>query len=230
MVLGSIPGDREIHRFAPRRRVSGMQFALLACVILKALHVNGQEPSARVGQQATVAIVEVPVVAVGEDGQPVTDLRPAEFVVKDDGARQALIFATRVTSAAADPGNRSVDASSIIPPAPSQLRLQRNFAFVFDRTFNDGASLRAARTAADLFISDNLDPLDMAAVFSVDTGSGATLLINFAKDRGQLHDAIVSLGTTRAEARRPWDWMPTPTTWVSEATRCSNLSPVRLEG
>jgi len=181
----------------------GMALLVAAFLFAGALLVMGTDSACAEEKVATeyaaVEVVEVPVTVTGKDGAPVPDLKPEEFIVKDNGQKQTLLFAVRVDSSAAtadDLMQREPGATSAAEP----IGAFRSFIFLFDLTFNDPASLQAARAAAVDFVTNQLGANDYAAVFTLDTGSGVTLLMNFTRDRRQLQDAILSMGSAKGSS------------------------------
>ncbi|MEW6367935.1 MAG: VWA domain-containing protein [Acidobacteriota bacterium] len=166
----------------------------LTSVITWSVATHAAADTKQVSETAQVSAVQVSVTVTDKDGRPVEDLSPEDFIVKDNGAKQELLFATHVET-----GEPPVEPGSSAEP----LRLARNFVILFDLTFNDLSSLQLARAASLKFVREELEPGDYVAVFAMDTFKGVSLLMNFCKDRAQIEDAITSLGGSESDAFVP---------------------------
>lgn len=153
-------------------------------------------------EEASVTVVEVPVYVTDLDGGPVPDLRIDEFAVKDNGVKQTLLFAARVGKKTVAADAASLDEAGGAGPTGG-ISMARNFVFLFDLTFTDPAALSDSRKAALDFVSSTLSQDDYAAVFTLDTGAGVKLLMNFTRDRRQLQNAITTFGASKGAAFVP---------------------------
>lgn len=178
-------------------RLFATTLSLLACITGA---VGAAEPNQTAHAEAEVSVVEVPVYLSDSEGGSVTDMRADEFIVKDNGERQKLLFATRVTKGA---GGTEEEGSAGGAATGETIALPRNYVFLFDLTFNDPSGLLRAREAAYEFIRTKMSPDDFAGVFTLDTASGVKLLMNFTKDRRQLLNAVATFGSAKGAASLP---------------------------
>ncbi len=199
---GRIAGDKEERvRPIPRPRllVTAAAAAFLAGSF--APPVRGQEKPGGgtvVQEQAGVTLIEIPVNVIGKDGKPVAGLTVQNFELYDDGKKQEIS------------GLDVIDLSREMPPAepgapePVPASARRLWLLVFDLTYNSPSALVRARDGARLFVTQGMQPNDLAAVGTLSVDTGWRLLVNFTRDRRQLASAIDTLGLT-ANAGRATD-------------------------
>ena len=125
---------------------------------------------------AEAEIVVVDVVVSDRRGEPVTDLTAADFVVKDEGAAQAVTAFELVHRPAPAVGTAAPPAP---PPPPrvssnrtGEARATRAFMIVFDDLHVDMAQAQRARVAARDFLDTGVSAGDLVGV--VATGTDAS--------------------------------------------------------
>jgi VWFA-related protein len=153
------------------------------CALSPALAQSDRAGAVR--ENARVSVVEVPVTVTGRDGKPVKGLTAADFELEEDGRRQA-IASVDVVDLARHPGTA---AASDLPPLA-----RRHFLFLFDFTFATANETARSREAAARFVGSGLSPDDFAAVATLSAERGARLELTFTSDRGQIIQAIQSVG------------------------------------
>ncbi len=145
-----------------------------------------------------VVAVEVPVNAVGRDGEPIRGLTAADFEVYDGNELQ------KVTSfEVIDLKLRQGALGTAEAPAPQREAeltpsARRHFLFLFDLSFSSPTSVIKARQAARDFVLKSLHPTDLAAVATYSLETGPKLVVTFTPDRAQLARAIDTLGFRQA--------------------------------
>jgi VWFA-related protein len=150
----------------------------------------------------TTNLVQVDAVITDRDGRQVTNLRPEDFEILENGRpRQITNFsyvrvaqpATAPAATAAGPerprDHKADTASPPVPPArlrPEQVR--RTFALVVDDLMMSAESVYYARRAIRKYVDEQVQPGDMVAVIRTSAGIGA--LQQFTNDRQALYRAI----------------------------------------
>ena len=94
---------------------------LVLAFSLSAAPVQQSVPDAPAPQQqplirSTVRLVQVSVVVEDKKGNPVTDLKPEDFTVLDEGKPQKISFFTPATPPPAEPGTQATPRASLLPP------------------------------------------------------------------------------------------------------------------
>ncbi len=135
------------------------------------------------GERTDVIAVEIPVQVV-RDGQPVRGLTAADFTITAGRQKQAITGFEVVDLATVE----STAAVSLSPTA------RRHFLVLFDLSNSEPKSIVASRAAAAKVIENELHPTDLVAVASYVGSKGAQLLLGFTSDRGQVLQAIETLG------------------------------------
>ena len=194
---------------APRARA-----ASLACLCALAFVARGQEqtkspqkaPDDEVVRVST-SLVQVDAVVVDKDGRVVTDLRPEDFRLVEDGKPRAITEFSFVSTAGAtnvsseskssesklsesDP--RANEGTAPAPPTPlAQGRARRTIALLVDDVGLSFETTAYVRKALTKFVEEQMQPGDLVAV--IRTSGGAGSLQQFTSDRRQLRAAIERL-------------------------------------
>ena len=156
----------------------------------------------------TTNLIQIDAVVVDKDGRHVTDLRPEDFEVLQDGRPQAITNFSYIdtskrpsslpdTTAANVPRGKEAKRTSKVPPTPvaptalSKEQMRRVVVLAFDDLGLSFETIRLAQKAAQKFIEEQMQPGDLMAV--VKTGSGAGALQQLTTDKRQLLGAIAAL-------------------------------------
>jgi len=140
----------------------------------------------------TTNLVQVDAVITDKDGKAVTDLKPEEVEIFEDGREQKItnfsynvLESPRTEAAAAAPADKNVP----LPPVrlkPENVR--RTIAVVVDDLGLSFESLYYVRRALKKFVDEQMQPGDLVAIFRTSSGIGA--LQQFTADKRQLYAAI----------------------------------------
>lgn len=144
----------------------------------------------------TTNLVQVDVVVTDKEGRPVTDLRPEEFEISEEGKRQTI---TNFSYVAANPSQPATTAASSAPPSksnaapvqPARLRreqVRRTIALVVDDLGLSFESVGFVRNGLKKFVDEQMQPSDLVAILR--TSAGVTATQQFTSDKRLLHAAI----------------------------------------
>jgi VWFA-related protein len=156
-----------------------------------------QRPDAEDVVKITTNLVQVDAVVTDKDGKAVTDLKPEEVQILEDGKPQKIThFAYNVTGIErASPAEKSPAPSKSIgvspPAAPKRLtreNVHRTIAIVVDDLGLSFDSIRLVRRALKKFVDEQMQPGDLVAI--IRTAGGAGALQQFTSDKRQLYAAI----------------------------------------
>src|SRR5262249_9282455 len=145
----------------------------------------------------TTTLVQVDAVVTDKSGRQITDLRPDDFLVLQEGRPQRVAhlsyIATRsaTTESTAKP---APTAKSSTPPVPVHLRpdqVRRTIALVVDDLGLSFASTAFVRKTLTRYVNEQMQPGDLVAIIRTSAGAGA--LQQFTNDRRQLLAAIDEL-------------------------------------
>ena len=159
---------------------------------------TSQEPSF----PAESEIVTVDVVVTDSDGQPVLDLRPEDFTVAEDGARQEVVAFEAIHRAAPEPAPAAPDAAETTLPAPvppppeprtssNQVPAARqgsHFIVVFDELHMTPAEAQRGRVAVREFLETGAAIRDRVAL--VGTAEGTRWTAVMPGGRGSLLEVL----------------------------------------
>ncbi|HEX8184450.1 MAG TPA: VWA domain-containing protein, partial [Blastocatellia bacterium] len=145
----------------------------------------------------SVTLVQVDVTVTDDKGRPVTDLKPEDFEVYEDGRLQKI---TNFSQIATQPRQGQVAQETVIPPEknqppipapPARLRpgqVRRTVALVVDDLSLSLESTPQVKTALKKFVDEQMQPGDLVAI--IRTGAGMGALQQFTNDKRLLYAAI----------------------------------------
>lgn len=142
----------------------------------------------------TTNLVQVDATITDKNGKPVTDLKPEEVEIFEDGRKQKithLSFNLAETPVAERPAKPALVEKSapLIPPSrvkPEDIR--RTIALVVDDLGLSFESIHFVRRALKKFVDEQMQPGDLVAIIRSSGGMGA--LQQFTTDKRQLYAAI----------------------------------------
>jgi VWFA-related protein len=172
----------------------------------------GQKPSPAQQQQSkaddqdevvriTTNLVQVDVTVTDKDGHPVTDLKPEQFEILQDGRQQTITNFSFISTVTAKPASApeavrapttAKNKAAIIPPArlnPQQVG--RTMALAVDDLGLSFESLGPMRKALRKFVDEQMGANDLVAI--VRTGADVGPAQQFTSDKRLLYAAIERL-------------------------------------
>lgn len=204
--------------FAVARRSLKTRFlpaALLACLCLGAIsHAQRPAPNTQQGEDEVVRItsnlVQVDAVVVDGDGNPVTDLRPDEIQIYEDGRPRKVTNFSYVADTGGRVGASATPTTNGGAPPPLRLRpedVRRTIALVVDDLGLSFQTINSTRRALKKFVDEQMRPGDMVAIIRTSGGVGA--LQQFTSDRRRLHAAIEAIKWYGLDRSGPTPFEPT---------------------
>ena len=140
--------------------------------------------------RVTASLVQVDVVVTDKDEHQVTDLRPEDFEIREDGRRREIVNFARVsrpeverTPPPAAPGTPTRREA----PVPTEREEARTLAFVVDDLSLSMEDLASVRRTLLRFVDEQMEPGDRAAILL--SGSGVGALQQFTSDKRLLREA-----------------------------------------
>jgi VWFA-related protein len=154
-----------------------------------------QKPDSEDVVRITTNLVQVDAVVTDKNGKVVTDLKPEEIKILEDGRPQKITnFSYNVTETPTAPARREKPATidKNAPPAPpSRLKpeeVRRTIAIVVDDLGLSFESTHYVRGALKKFVDEQMQTGDLVAI--IRTGGGMGALQQFTMDKRQLYAAI----------------------------------------
>jgi VWFA-related protein len=144
----------------------------------------------------TTNLVQVDVV-VTKDGKQVTDLKPEDFELFEDGQPQKITHFSYISNVpdtassnapAPSPGDKS---APVVPAVVHPHDARRTVAFVVDDLGMSHESIVQTRRQLGKFVDEQLQPNDLVAI--IRTGGAVGALQQFTNDKRVLHSAIEHL-------------------------------------
>jgi VWFA-related protein len=154
--------------------------------------VQQQDPSDDEVVRITTNLVQVDPVITDRSGKPVTDLRPDEVQIFEDGKPQSITNFSYVSVKSATPtttvkpANKSVAPIPPVPLKPEQVR--RTIALIVDDIGLSFESTHFVRRGLKKFVEEQMEPDDLVAI--IRTGGGIGALQQFTSDKRQLLAAV----------------------------------------
>ncbi len=142
----------------------------------------------------TTNLVQVDAVVTDKSGKLVTDLRPEEVEILEDGRSQKITNFSFVStmSDTSQPATPAAPADKLAPPVPpvrlKPEQVRRTVALVVDDLGLSFESTAFVRQALKKFVDQQLQPGDLVAIIRTAGGIGA--LQQFTSDKRQLYAAI----------------------------------------
>jgi VWFA-related protein len=186
------------------KKRSLLALALVFSIFITTTVAFGQNPQPVPAQQTdedevvriTTNLVQIDAVVTDKSGKLVTDLRPEEVEIMEDGRPQEITNFTFVSSESGTAQPVAVTparpADKLAPPAPpTRLRpeqVRRTIALVIDDLGLSFESTAYVRQALKKFVDQQLQPGDLVAI--IRTGGGMGALQQFTSDKRQLYAAI----------------------------------------
>ncbi|MDM7922062.1 MAG: VWA domain-containing protein [Pyrinomonadaceae bacterium] len=140
----------------------------------------------------TTAVIQLDVAITDRSGRPVTDIRPEEIEIYENGVRQQLTGFSFVSNPQPKLTKQKKDPSaSLIPEPPLVLRpenVRRTIALVVDDLTLSFASVAQTRAALRRFVEQQMQDGDLVGI--IRTGAGIGALQQFTSDKRQLMAAI----------------------------------------
>lgn len=144
-------------------------------------------------------LIQLDVVVTDKKGNQVTDLKPEDFEIYENGEKQEITNFTYISNNAAQPdssndsGKNSKQKYSVPPPS-SKLKLEnskRTYAIVVDDLGLSFESMNYVRTVLKKFVAEQMQDGDLAAIMH--TGSRGGMFQSFTFDKRQLLAAVEKL-------------------------------------
>ena len=142
----------------------------------------------------TTNLVQVDAV-VTKDGKQVTDLKPEDFQLFEDGKPQTITNFSYISNVSTVPSNVAVrppgkdkNEAPVVPAAVRPHDVRRIITLVIDDLGMSFQSVAVARNQVRKFVNEQLQPNDLVAIIRTSGEVGA--LQQFTTDRRMLYNAI----------------------------------------
>src|SRR6266576_4018562 len=175
----------------------GLPIVFLFCLLVSVLaqQATPQKPEDTDVVRITTNLVQIDATVTDKRGKQITDLRPEDFQVFQDGHLQQVTHASYVSTTPAEVA-RQVKAESARnnnqPPAPSApLRpeeVHRTIALVVDDLNLSFVSTAFVRKTLTKYVNEQIQRGDLVAIIRTSAGAGA--LQQFTSDKRQLLAAV----------------------------------------
>ncbi|MFZ0962594.1 MAG: VWA domain-containing protein [Terriglobia bacterium] len=167
--------------------------ALLLFVFLPVFARSAQQPATGGVIRITVSLVQVDAVVTDSKGRQVTNLKPEDFEIIEDGAPRPITNFSYIpvrSAAAAGAAARALPAGGtlLLSPGLQPEQVGRTMALVVDDIGLSFESTYYVRRALKKFVDEQMQPGDLVAILR--TGAGLGALQQFTTDKRLLYAAI----------------------------------------
>ena len=151
--------------------------------------------------KVTTNLIQVDAIVTDSKGRQVTDLKPEDFEIYQNGQKQDLTNFSYVTvtpdaattnaATTEKPKPNANQTDKFLPPVPIKLKpeqVRRTIALVVDDLGLSFESTAFVRSALKKFVDEQMQANDLVAI--VRTGGGIGALQSFTSDKRQLYAAI----------------------------------------
>ena len=171
---------------------------LILSFFITAVGQRTAEPSQDDRVRVITNLVQLDVIVTDSEGRQVTDLRPDEFEITEDGKRQAISnFSYIANAGSGTPSTSSViqrdstnalSTTSVPPAVLKRDQVRRVVALVVDDLGISFESMNYVRKALREFVEEKMEPGDLVATLRTSGGVGA--LQQFTTDKRLLLSVI----------------------------------------
>lgn len=175
-------------------QICGLAFLLL---LTHAAHAQAQEQEDVVKVKSN--LVNIDVIVKDKKGKYISDLKPEDFTITEDGRAQKIEFfdAPIVRIETRKPGEPAVaEAPAITNPTATATR--NYIALVLDSQTTDITNLKPVREGAIKYVREQVTDADAVAILSVT--NGLQMLQPFTQDKAKLIASIEQLGSPDAKS------------------------------
>ena len=154
----------------PRRFAFLLVVALASAAALAAQPAQtapAQEPGGQVTFRSGVDLVRFDVRVFDGTGKPVTDLKPEEVEIYEDGKRLPVVLFQRVTEPAGSYVDEAIRATTAEVSSNTAFPRGHLYILIFDQAHITPGNEQRARVAAEEFIRRRVRPSDRVALFAI---------------------------------------------------------------
>jgi len=175
-------------------------FSLLSLILSCALTSYSQTPTPTPVEddddvvKISTTLIQVDVSVTGKDGKVVTDLKPGDFEIYENGKKQEITnfsFISSTSESGRIITKENINDKLAVPIPPTQMRaeqVRRTIALVVDDLTLSFESTYYVKRALKKFVGEQMQDGDLVAI--IRTGGGVGALQQFTSDKRQLYAAI----------------------------------------
>jgi VWFA-related protein len=185
------------HNSFRNKRWTGACLSLLvtSAVLLAAIPIQSQDKKQTRSTEdddvvkVTANLVSLDVIVKDKKGKAITDLKPEDFTVSENGVPQKIEFFDSTLTSGSEAGQPETAVDSTQPRARTTNGFPRNIiALVLDGQSTEVANLKHVREGIVKYIRDRISDSDSVALFSI--SGGLQLLQPFIQDKAKLIVAV----------------------------------------
>ncbi len=175
---------------------------VLTVSLLAPITAQQQQPRKQQGDVVRIDtnLVNIDVIVTDKAGRQVTDLKPEDFEVSEDGKKRQVTNFSYVSAGSAtasqlvttpNPEEAKKTEEPVKPVVLEREQVRRTVVLVIDDLGLSFESFDFARKALTKFVDEQMQPTDLVAILR--TSAGVGVLQQFTTDKNQLRAAIESV-------------------------------------
>src|SRR5712692_2011968 len=137
--------------------------------------------------KVTSNLVNLDVIVKDKKGKAITDLKPDDFTITENGVRQNIEFFDSALAAPEDAAKATVLANTTLSSQPSGFP-RSIIALVLDEQTTEAANLKQVRDGTLKYVRERVSDNDSVALLSV--AGGLQLLLPFTQDKTKVISAV----------------------------------------
>src|SRR2546421_4336335 len=184
------------HKSFLKQRWTGACLSLLATCAIFLANIPAQSQDKKQTKSAEDDVVKInsnlvslDVIVKDKKGKAITDLKPEEFTVSENGVPQKIEFFDSTLTSSSEAGQPAKAVVSTEPKSQTPNGFPRNIiALVLDGQSTELANLKHVREGMVKYIRERISDSDSVALFSI--SGGLQLLQSFTQDKAKLIAAV----------------------------------------
>ena len=156
-----------------------------------------QEVNRVLQTEVTVRFKLIQVYVADKKGNPVSDMKPEDFEIKDNGIPKKVEHFERHDVDMIEEKKPVPEAAKFEPQKPVEPA-RRKFFLMFDTAFNEPRGLKRAKEAALDFLETQARPSDEVGVVSYSSYKGLTIHEYLTEDIGRVREVVKKIGIREA--------------------------------
>ncbi len=170
-----------------------MLVSIMLCVLAASPQFQEKkEPKKAAGDdliKVSTRLVNLDVIVKDKKGKAITDLKPEDFTILENGVPQKIEFFDSTLTSGSEASQPTDAIISTQPKPQTSTGFPRNIiALVLDGQSTEGSNLKHVRDGMMKYIRERISDSDSVALFSI--SAGLQLLQPFTRDKAKLIAAV----------------------------------------
>ena len=193
-------GRMLMHRKGGGFLLAGIVFLTVAGFDFDLAAQRDQEVNRALQTEVTVRFKLIQVYVADKKGNPVSDMKPEDFEIRDNGMPKKVEHFERHDVDLLKEKEPVPEAAKAVEQKPVEPA-RRKFFLMFDTAFNEPRGMKRAKEAALDFLETQAGPSDEVGVISYSALKGLTIHEYLTEDIGRVREVVKKIGIREALGR-----------------------------